>query len=166
MQITVRPQERGDGTALARAWLDAGRYYAALDPQTFQMPASDGLAEFFEGALTAGNGADAITVVAEVGGRVVGAGLARIERPVAGAPFQMQRHLGHSRLVVDVVVVEEAYRRRGVGARLMGALEEWGRRRGATVSLLDNYPENALALPFFEEGLGYRRQAVRLTKAL
>jgi len=65
-----------------------------------------------------------------------------------------------------VVVVEEAFRRQGVGARLMAALENWGRERGATVALLDTYPESALSLPFFQERMGYRRRSVRLIKQL
>ena len=46
--IIVRSPRPGDGAQLARAWLDAGRYYAALAPQTFQVPDTDGLAEYME----------------------------------------------------------------------------------------------------------------------
>ena len=165
-KITVRPRRPGEGAELARAWVDAGRYYAGLAPETFQVPEAVGLAEYLDRAEVAGDDPDVLRVVAEVGGRVVGAAAGRIERPVEGARYQLQRQFSETRLFVDVVVVEEAYRRRGVGEQLMATLEDWGRRQGATVSLLDTYPESALSLPFFTERMGYDRRSVRLWKRL
>jgi len=165
-EITVRARRPGDGEELARSWLDAGRYYAELAPETFQIPETDGLVEHLERGSPPGDEADTLRVVAEVGGRVVGAATGRIERPMDSARYQLQRQFSETRLMVDVVVVEEAFRRQGVGARLMAALEDWGRERGATVALLDTYPESALSLPFFQERMGYRRRSVRLIKAL
>lgn len=165
-EISVRARRPGDGPALARAWLDAGRYYAELAPETFQVPETEGLAEHFERQIVSADRPDVLQVVAEVDGRVVGAAVARIEEAMDSARFQLQRQLGETRLIVDMVVVEEAYRRQGVGRRLMAALEDWGRRRGATRALLDTYPESALSLPFFQERMGYRRRSVRLYKPL
>jgi GNAT superfamily N-acetyltransferase len=165
-EITVRLRRPGDGPALARAWLDSGRYYADLAPDTFQVPEAEGLAEYMDRAEAAADEPDALSVVAEVGGRVVGAAAARIEAPLEGARYQLQRQFSEVRLFVDAVVVEEAYRRQGVGQRLMAALEGWGRERGATVALLDTYPESALSLPFFTERMGYGRRSVRLWKRL
>ena len=165
-QITVRPRQPGDGEELARSWLDAGSYYAALAPETFQVPETDGLVEHLERGSAPGDEQDTLRVVAEVGGRVVGAATGRIERPTDSARYQLQRQFSETRLMVDMVVVEEAFRRQGVGARLMAALEDWGRERGATIALLDTYPESAPSLPFFQERMGYRRRSVRLIKPL
>jgi GNAT superfamily N-acetyltransferase len=165
-QISVRPRRPGDGAELARAWLEAGRYYAALAPDTFQVPEAEGLAEFMDRAEAVAEDLDVLRVVAEVGGRVVGAASARIERPLDGARYELQRQFSETRLLVDVVVVEEAYRRHGVGERLMEALQDWGRERGATVSLLDTYPESALSLPFFTDRMGYGRRSARLWRRL
>jgi GNAT superfamily N-acetyltransferase len=164
--IVVRSRRAGDGAELARAWQEAGRYYAALAPDTFQVPESEGLVEFME---RSGAGADEphiLRVVAEVDGRVVGAASGRIERPLESARYQLQRQLSETRLLVDMVVVEEDFRRLGVGEQLMVALEGWGRERGATVSLLDTYPESALSLPFFTDRMGYGRRSLRLWKRL
>jgi GNAT superfamily N-acetyltransferase len=166
MGITVRPLRPGDGQGLARAWIDAGRYYAALAPETFQVPDSEGLAAYLERSEAFEDRPDVLRVVAEVEGRVVGAATGRLEPALEAARFQLQRQLGEPRLIIDAVVVEEAYRRRGIGERLMTALEDWGRRRGAVVALLDTYPESALSLPFFQERMGYRRRSVRLTRRL
>lgn len=165
-EITVRPWRPGDGTDLARAWIDAGRYYSNLAPETFQVPAADGLVDYLERPDAAAHRPDFLHVVAEVGDRVVGSAAGRIEPVLESARYQLQRQFAEKRLVVDMVVVEEAYRRQGVGARLMAALEEWARERGATLALLDTYPESALSLPFFEERMGYRRRSIRLWKRL
>jgi GNAT superfamily N-acetyltransferase len=166
IQITVRPQRPGDGERLARAWLDAGRHYAGLAPETFQVPDAEGLAEHLELGPDARDEPDILRAVAEVDGRVVGTAVGRIEAPMASARYQLQRQLSQRRLIVDVLVVEEAYRRHGVGARLMEELESWGRSRGAAVALLDTYPESALSRPFFEDRMGYRRRSMRLIKPL
>jgi GNAT superfamily N-acetyltransferase len=165
-EITVRAHRRGDSSELARAWLDAGRYYAELAPHTFQVPDTDGLEEYLARGDDEPDEPDVLRLVAEVDGRVVGAAAGRILRPMEGARYQLQREFAETRLVVDAVVIEEAYRRRGVGERLMAALEAWGRDQGAGVSLLDTYPESALSLPFFTERMGYDRRSVRLWKRL
>jgi GNAT superfamily N-acetyltransferase len=166
-EIAVRERRPGEGAELARSWVDAGRYYAALAPDTFQVPETDGLAEYLDRFDDDGDaGPDVLRLVAEVDGTVVGTAVGRVLRPVEGAHYQLQREFAETRLHVDAVVIEEAYRRRGVGESLMNALEAWGRTRGATVSLLDTYPESALSLPFFTERMGYDRRSVRLWKRL
>jgi GNAT superfamily N-acetyltransferase len=166
MQITVRPLRPGDGEDLARAWLDAGRYYAELAPETFQVPDADGLAEEFERDARRPGEGDVRRVVAEVNGRVVGAAAGRIEAPAASARYELQRQFSQTRLIVDMIVVEEAFRRSGVGGLLMRELEGWGRQRGAAVALLDTYPESALSRPFFEQQMGYHQRSMRLIKSL
>jgi GNAT superfamily N-acetyltransferase len=164
-EISVRERRPGEGAELARSWVDAGRYYAELAPDTFQVPATDGLAEYLD-RLDDDDERDVLRLVAEVDGAVVGTAVGRVLRPVEGAHYQLQREFAETRLHVDAVVIEEAYRRRGVGESLMNALEAWGRARGASVSLLDTYPESALSLPFFTERMGYDRRSVRLWKRL
>jgi len=53
MSVQIRPGRPGDGQGIARVWLDAGAYYAGLDPAHFQLPSSEGLAESFDGDLAA-----------------------------------------------------------------------------------------------------------------
>ena len=45
MTVTVRSARPGDGAGISRAWLSAGAYYANLDPEYFQVPRTEGLAE-------------------------------------------------------------------------------------------------------------------------
>jgi len=46
--VQVRPVRPGDGPGCARAWVDAGRHYAAIDSEQFQLPTEDGLVDWFE----------------------------------------------------------------------------------------------------------------------
>jgi GNAT superfamily N-acetyltransferase len=62
--------------------------------------------------------------------------------------------------------VEETYRRRGVGARLMHAVEEWGRLRGAVRSVLTTYHTSPLSVPFYEQGMGSERRSIIFEKRL
>lgn len=38
MNVFLRAPRAGDGDGLARCWLDAGAYYAAANPELFQVP--------------------------------------------------------------------------------------------------------------------------------
>jgi GNAT superfamily N-acetyltransferase len=164
--LAVRPAQPGDGADLARSWLDAARHYAELDADAFQVPAADGLVEWFEELLERPRSDDAVWLVAEVDGRVVGDVLARLEPPIEDAPRQLLRDLGRVRLRVDALGVEEAYRRRGVGSRLLRAVEEWGRAKGAVRSVLTTYEASPLSVPFYEQGMGYRRRSIVFEKRL
>ena len=164
--LVVRPAQAGDAADLARNWLEAARHYAELDADAFQVPAADGLVEWFEQLLGRPRSEDAVWLVAEVDDRVVGDVVARLEPPVEDAPRQLLRDLGRVRLRVDALAVEEAYRRRGVGARLMRAVEEWGWAKGAVRSVLTTYEASPLSVPFYERGMGYRRRSIVFEKRL
>jgi GNAT superfamily N-acetyltransferase len=164
--LVVRPARPGDAADLARNWLDAARHYAELDADTFQVPAADGLVEWFGELLGRPPSDDAVWLVAEVDGRVVGDVVGRLEPPVEDAARQLLRDLGRVRLRVDALGVETAYRRRGVGARLMRAVEEWGRAKGAVRSVLTTYGASPLSVPFYERGMGYQRRSIVFEKRL
>ncbi|GLY83965.1 GNAT family N-acetyltransferase [Actinoallomurus iriomotensis] len=167
MRPTIRDIRPGDGEGCARAWADAGRYYSALVPEVIQVPEEDGLAEWFEAAIREVRTADELWRVAEIPPHgVVGIIEAAILRPAPDAHRQIQRDLSRTRLVVNLLAVTEDYRRRGVGTALMEAAEEWGRAGGAVVAVTDTNLSSPLSVPFYEERMGYRRQAVLLRKTL
>ncbi len=75
------------------------------------------------------------------------------------------RELSQTRVVIDILVIQAAYRRQGIGTRLMEAVEEWARGKEANVMLIDTYIESELSVPFYERRMGYNRRAVRFRKA-
>lgn len=58
----------------------------------------------------------------------------------------------YDRLAVDLLWVDEAHRGRGLGSEILRAIEEEGRKRGATRCFLDTFTFQAA--PFYEK-LGY-----------
>jgi GNAT superfamily N-acetyltransferase len=164
--LVVRPARAGDAADLARNWIEVGRHYVGLDADAFQLPDGDGLVAWFEELLRRPRSEDAVWLVAEVDGRVVGDVAARLELPSEDAARQLLRDLGQVRLYVDALGVGEAYRRRGVGARLMHAVEEWGRERGAVRSVLTTYHASPLSVPFYEQRMGYARRSIVFEKRL
>ena len=91
---------------------------------------------------------------------------ARLERPAEDAERQLLRYLAEVRIYVDALGVVQAHRRRGVGTRLMGAIERWARERGAVCAMLDTYAASPLSVPFYERGMGYRRRSIVFEKRL
>jgi GNAT superfamily N-acetyltransferase len=164
--VVIRPAQPSDATDLARNWIDVARHYVELDADAFQLPAADGLVAWFQRLLRRPRSDDAVWLVAEVDGRVVGDVAARLEHPTEDAARQLLRDLDRLRLYVDALGVAEAYRRRGVGARLLHAVEEWGRGKGAVRSVLTTYHASPLSVPFYEQGMGYERRSIVFEKRL
>jgi hypothetical protein len=71
--------------------------------------------------------------------------------------------LGEVRVDVDGLGVVQAYRRLGVGTRVMGAIERWARARGAVWAMLDTYAASPLSVPFYDRGMatGGARSSLR-----
>ena len=146
-RIVIRPARASDAADLARNWIEVAQHYVELDPEAFRVPSTNGL-------------------VAEVDGQVVGDISARLERPAEDAERQLLRYLAEVRIDVDALGVVQAHRRRGVGTRLMGAIERWARERGAVCAMLDTYAASPLSVPFYERGMGYRRRSIIFEKRL
>jgi GNAT superfamily N-acetyltransferase len=153
----IRPVWPGDGAGLAACWLDAGAYYAGINPELFQIPESPGLDEWMEPG-NASASPDRCAFVAELEGTVVGFINASLHQPRADAARPFVRDVGRARLEIDALVVKQAYWRRGVGTQLMRAAEQWGRSQGAEIALLDTYVCSEVSVPFYEWTMGYSRR--------
>jgi GNAT superfamily N-acetyltransferase len=160
----IRGARTGDGEGLADVWLDMARYHAELNPALFQVPSRDGRADALERWATATKD-DALVLVAEQDGRVMGFVGAAVARPDGDSATQLMRELTQARLVVHALGVLRSDWRRGIGSRLLAAAENWGRRKGATVALLDTYVGSPVSVPFYLNR-GYGRRALRLRKDL
>lgn len=165
-EVLVREVRVGDGEGCARAWRDAGRYYADLVPDVIREPEAEGLVEWFERLICEERGADLLWLVAEDRGQVVGFVGAAVKHPDPDVRWQLQRDLSSIRLVIEALVVVEEYRRQGVGTALMQAAEAWGQQKGALVATTDTNLSSPLSVPFYEGRMGYQRRAVILNKRL
>jgi ribosomal protein S18 acetylase RimI-like enzyme len=165
-EIVIREPRTGDGARLAQIWLEFARYYVDLDPFAFQIPREDGLAEWFEHETATPKSDDQRELVAEVDGTLAGFAAGSIRGAEEDAQYQLVADVARRRLEIDVVATADAFRRRGVARRLVLALETWGRERGATVALATTYVSSPVSVPFWEEGVGYERRAIRYIKRL
>ena len=163
--VRVRAARLGDGAGCARVWLDAARYYAALDPESFQVPSEVGLADWFD-QIHARSGPDQLRLVATVGQDVAGLLSAVLHPASADAHRAMMRVQGFPSVYVGALAVAERYRRIGIGTALMEEVERWGRERGAALVSLDTNLRSPLSVPFYEQRMGYLRHAVIFQKSL
>jgi ribosomal protein S18 acetylase RimI-like enzyme len=67
--------------------------------------------------------------------------------------------------IVDSLAVRAAFRRRGVGQKLMAAVEEWAADRGVSDIELNVFEFNGAAIAFYER-LGYATRSRRMARTL
>jgi GNAT superfamily N-acetyltransferase len=160
--IDVRPFEPADADAVATALVDSSIHHTALEPDRYRVVDPARVAAVYRAGLQhpAGQPADeTATFVAELDGRVVGMVDIHVARP-AGA--HQPRTYGY---VPELAVAVDA-RRRGVGAALMAAAEDWARARGCAHVVLDYNARNTDAGRFYRDRLGYRPAGEILIKDL
>ena len=90
-------------------------------------PTDRGVVEWFESGIAErvrDADADGYRLVAEANGHVVGFLGASVAKPWEGDHREVMRELSHTRLTIYVLAVVEAYRRQGIGTRLMEVAEE------------------------------------------
>jgi GNAT superfamily N-acetyltransferase len=132
MTIRLRKARAGDGPDLAQAWRDQAAVYTALDDVSFAVPDGDGLGPWLVESLQDQADPDhRLVLVADVDGRAAGFVVAAVVAPHPEPERQMQRDLRHARVGIEALAVRRDAWRRGVGTRLLTAVEDWARNRGA-----------------------------------
>jgi ribosomal protein S18 acetylase RimI-like enzyme len=127
IECEIRPATTRDIPEIVEVWGELARFHASLD-RAFA-PSEiwrEEYRQFIRGLLGRD---DALAVVAEGDGRLIGFGVGRVSLLPA---FFARRRRGY----IHDIVTREPYRRRGVGRRLVAALLEWMASSGvATVEL-------------------------------
>jgi ribosomal protein S18 acetylase RimI-like enzyme len=154
----IRPATRADLGALGELGALLMRTHYAFDPERFLSPgddAAEGYAWFLETQLRE---RDAVVLVAEREGRVVGYIYAALE------PLSWKELRGPAGFIHDIVVDESA-RGAGLARGLLDAGIQWLRERGAPRVILGTAAQNARAQRIFEAA-GFRRTMVEMTLEL
>lgn len=161
--IRVRPIDPDrDATAVAEAMVDSSRHHAALEPERYEVLEASIVADDYRRGRQHPSStppAERTTLVAELHGDVVGFVDVRVTVP--GGGHRPERY-GY----ISEVAVAARARRRGVGAALVRAAEDWARDAGCTWMALDYNARNVDARRFYRERLGYRPAGEIVVKEL
>lgn len=166
LDLEVRAAQPGDGAGLARVWLENASYYALLFPDDFRIPDQDGLAEWWDALLDRPGSASELRLVAVVDGVVAAFVYARLSDPDEDAAREMLADRLYRRVHVEGLGTASAFQRQGLATRLVEAVEAWAREHGARMISAGTYLESPVAVPFWEQRMGYRRRSVMLAKRL
>ncbi len=166
MAVTIRQAREDDAPEIVRLGRENSAYYAQLAPEHFRLPDEEGFVEFIENDREWREGPDTLALVAEDDGAIAGYLEASLQRPDETSRWQGQRDLSKIRLFINFVGTANAYKRQGVGTKLVQAAEDWGRERNAVVALCDTFIDSPLSVPFWERRMGYERRAIVFRKRL
>lgn len=156
--VVIRRATRADLVAVGRLGALLLRVHHEFDHDRFMRPgddAEDGYAWFLSTQL---DEPDALVLVADRGGEIVGYVYAAIE------PRSWKELREEAGFVHDVVVAEGG-RGKGVAAALLNAAFEWMRERRVPRVLLWTASPNDRARRLFER-LGFRSTMIEMTKEL
>ncbi len=156
--MKIRPATSADLPVLGRLGAALMRAHYGFDPRRFIAPGSNpegGYAAFLRTQLADD---EAVVLVAEQEGTVVGYVYAALE------PMSWKELRGPAGFIHDLVV-DSASQRLGVGSALLNAALEWMKSRGAPRALLGTAARNVDAQRLFER-LGFRRTMIEMTREL
>jgi ribosomal protein S18 acetylase RimI-like enzyme len=158
--ITIRPAVAEDGAGISRTFLESAEYHARIDPERYSVPPIETISARYSEGRQHSPDADGITFVAELDGEIVGFVDARLE----GSPDPMHRDIMYCH--VAEIAVSSRYQSQGIGARLLGAVEDWGRKQGADFASLEYHAANTRASTFYRQRMGYQVAATIVIKRL
>jgi ribosomal protein S18 acetylase RimI-like enzyme len=158
MAMTIRPAVPEDADRITRVYLESAEHHAGLDPERYWVPAFETIsARYREGQQ---HPPDGVTLVAELTSEIVGFLDARLDR----SPDPMHQEMIYCHVVE--IAVSSRHQNQGIGARLLRAAEDWGRRHGATLASLEYLAANTRAGEFYQRHMGYRVASITAIKRL
>jgi ribosomal protein S18 acetylase RimI-like enzyme len=157
MTVTVRAAEARDMPAIADLAGKLVRQHFAFDAQRFMLipNVEAGYARFFNSQLAS---PETLILAAELDGAVIGYAYARLE------PKDWNNLLDACGALHDIFVAESA-RRQGVARRLLEAVRDRLKAKGAPRVVLHTASKNQSARAFFA-ALGFRETMIELTSEL
>lgn len=166
VDLVIRPAKPEDAAGLAVAARDLAEQYAAREPERFGVPDPEAQVAALTRWLEMPPAENAVWLIADAEGEAVGDAFAQLHEPVEDAAVQPQRDVGRRRAYLDYLAVRASHRGQGIGSRLLDAVEQWAREKGAELISTDtNLRSNFGAIEFYESH-GYEQQAVILRKPL
>jgi ribosomal protein S18 acetylase RimI-like enzyme len=158
--MTVRPATSEDVQRIVDIWFDSARHHAAIDPERFYLPERESVVErYLAGAQFPHGVSECVTLVAERDCEVVGFVDAWINTPF-DPMFKPEPYC----YVSDLAVAESA-RSSGIGRRLLSAVEEWAKGRGALSVVLEANIRNSRAIDLYQR-VGFETGSMTLARRI
>lgn len=155
----IRSAVSQDAEGVTWVYLESAEYHAGLDPERYWVPAPEDIEARYRDGRQHPTDAEAVTLVAELGGEIVGF----VDVRLTQSPDPMHRELTYCHIVE--IAVSGRHQGHGIGAKLLSAAESWGRERSAEFGLLEYLAVNSSAAAFYER-LGYRPGSINAIKRL
>jgi len=157
-EAVIRKANKDDFEQLSRLYAEFHEFHVCGVPDRLARSDSSRIADLRAAIQKIIAQENAAIFVAEVGGQLVGLGEVYI-REDSPSPLKVQHTYGH----LQSMIVTEAYRGKGVGTRILKAVEQWSKEKNAAEVRLDTWEFKAGPLVFYEKR-GYstlRRTLVR-----
>jgi GNAT superfamily N-acetyltransferase len=153
----IRPASAADYEATCALFLELDGLHREQLPWLFRAPAERPRSQDHFGELLS---SDRTSILLAAASSIVGLVTVRLQ---SGPDFGVL--IAQRWGVIDDIVVQPSWRRRGIGARLARAAENWANGRGAAWLELGVYEFNAEARAFYE-ALGYVPVSTKLRRPL
>jgi ribosomal protein S18 acetylase RimI-like enzyme len=158
MKFKIRPAHAGDYKGICRLCETVDALHRRNLPHVFRKP--DGPARELPYIQRLLDSPDVAFLVAEQEGGLAGFVVVMLEH-TAKIPLFVPRLYA----VIDNLVVDTRYRRRGLGRALMVQAENWASTRGATEVTLNVFEFNQAAQKMYQ-ALGYQTRSRKMAKRL
>lgn len=153
--VLIRRAEAGDAALLGELGIALMRTHYAFDSRRFMEPNTADAAGYAQFLVSQLDDDDAIVMVAEQAGRIVGYVYAAIE-PLSWKDLRDECGYIHD------LLVDDAARGRGAGEALLNAAIEWLRERGMPRIVLGTAAQNETAQRLFTRR-GFRPTMIEMT---
>jgi len=161
LAINIRPALAEDADGIARTFLESAEYHTRMDPERYSVPALETIAtRYREGRQHLGTSEQAITLVAELHGEIVGFVDVRLDQ----SPDLMHRNVVYCH--TEEIAVSDRHKSHGIGSLLLQAAEDWGRKMSAEFASLEFHVENKRAALFYQKRMGYHPVSITAIKRL
>ncbi len=157
-ETVVRQANTQDLEALSKLYAEFHEFHVRGVPDRLLRSNSPRIAEMHAALQKIIENKDAVILVAEIDGQLVGLGEVYM-REDSPNPLKVQHKYGH----LQSMIVTEAYRGRGIGTRILEAVEQWAKEKSAAEVRLNTWEFKEGPLGFYEKR-GYntlRRTLVR-----
>jgi len=157
-EMVIRQANKHDLEALSRLYAEFHEFHVRGVPDRLLRFDSSRVTELHAALQKIIENKDAVILVAEVDGQLVGLGEVYM-REDSPNPLKVQHKYGH----LQSMIVTESYRGRGIGTRILEAVEQWAKEKNAAEVRLDTWEFKEGPLEFYEKR-GYntlRRTLVR-----